>query len=177
MSHSSYKDRKYDIISYDPNWSHEFQLAADSIRAIFGSDAIGIEHIGSTAVPGMDGKPCIDILVLVDDMSVVDMHRAPMEAAGYEYAGDFVMPGAILFRKMNGELLLSNIHVFQREHPHVREMLQLRDYLRDNPGEVKAYSELKKELYAKYKDDYAQYRKYKDEYMEELKHRAFKFAP
>jgi GrpB-like predicted nucleotidyltransferase (UPF0157 family) len=173
----SYRNRAYDVVSYDPRWPSEFESQASKIRAIFGSDIVGVEHVGSTAVPGMNGKPVTDILVLVDDVSVADKHRAEMESAGYDYAGDFVMPGAILFRKMNGETLLSNVHVFQREHPHVREMLQLRDYLRDNPGEVKAYSELKKDLYAKYKEDYAQYRKHKDEYMEELKRRAVKAAP
>ena len=68
-----------------------------------------------------------------------------MEASGYEYAGDFVMPGAILFRKMDGNILLSNVHVFKRNHPHVHEMIQLRDYLRETPCEVEAYSDLKQD--------------------------------
>jgi GrpB-like predicted nucleotidyltransferase (UPF0157 family) len=172
MDQAAYKDRKYDIVPYDSNWVNEFESAAVKIQEIFGSDAISIEHIGSTAVPGMRGKSVIDVLVLVDDISVADKHRAEMEASGYDYAGDFVMTGAILFRKMSGSALLSNVHIFQREHPHVQEMLHLRDYLRDNPGEVRAYSDLKGNLYAKYKNDYAQYRKYKDEYMEGLKERA-----
>src|SRR6185436_4928932 len=105
------------------NWPFEFQKAAGKIKAIFGSDAIDIEHIGSTSVPGMEGKSVIDILVLVEDVTLAEHHRPGMEAAGYDYAGDFVMSGAILFRKMNGNTLLSNVHVFQRHHPHVNEML------------------------------------------------------
>lgn len=172
MNQSSYKDRKYDVVPYDQNWSKEFEVAAAKIKPVFKDDAIDIQHIGSTAVPDMDGKPVIDILVTVNDIAVANSHRAEMEAIGYTYAGEFVLPGSVLFRKMSGTTVLSNVHIFPQQHPHVQEMLQLRDYLRGNPGEVKDYSQLKQKLYAKYKDDYAQYRKYKDEYMETLKQRA-----
>ncbi|MFA6519881.1 MAG: GrpB family protein [Candidatus Paceibacterota bacterium] len=172
MNQSAYKDRKYDVVPYDQNWPNEFESAAAKIRSVFNDDAIDIQHIGSTAVPDMDGKPCIDILVTVNDISVADKHRAEMEALGYIYAGDFVRPESVLFRKMNGTTVLSNVHIFPQQHSHVQEMLRLRDYLRSNPGEVKDYSQLKQNLYTKYKNDYAQYRKYKDEYMETLKQRA-----
>lgn len=169
---NAYKDRKYDVVSYDQNWMNEFESAAAKIQSVFNNDAIDIQHIGSTAVPGMDGKPVIDILVIVNDIATAGIHRAEMEALGYIYAGDFVLPGSVLFRKMNGSTVLSNVHVFPRQHPHAQEMLQLRDYLRGNPGEVKDYSQLKQDLYTKYKNDYAKYRRYKDEYMETLKQRA-----
>lgn len=171
MSLAAYKDRRYEVGPCNTNWPREFEAAADKLRTVFGSTA-DIQHIGSTAVPGMDGKPVIDILVLVDNVSAAETHRQEIENLGYVYAGEFVMPGAILFRKMNGDTLLSNVHIFERSHPHVREMLRLRDYLRDNPGEAKAYSDLKRDLYAKYKDCYAEYRKRKDEYMASLKKRA-----
>ncbi len=172
MNQSAYKDRKYDVVPYDQNWPNEFESAATKIQSVFNDDATDIQHIGSTAVPGMDGKPVIDILVIVNDIAVADIHRAEMEAIGYTYVGEFVLPGSILFRKMDGTIVLSNVHIFPQQHPHVQEMLRLRDYLRSNPGEVKDYSQLKQNLYAKYKNDYAQYRKYKDEYMETLKQRA-----
>lgn len=176
MSYASYKDRRYEVVPYDANWPRQFESAASKLRVVFGP-SVDIQHIGSTAVPGMDGKPVIDILVLVDDVSITGTHREEMESLGYTYAGEFVMPGAILFRKMNGDTLLSNVHIFERNHPHVREMLRLRDYLRDNPGEVKAYSDLKRDLYTKFKSDYAEYRKHKDEYMADLKKRAEKACP
>jgi len=172
MNQSAYKDRKYDVVPYDRNWPNEFESAAAKIKTVFNDDATDIQHIGSTAVPGMDGKPVIDILVIVNNIAVADTHRVEMEAIGYTYAGEFVLPGSVLFRKMNGTTVLSNVHIFPQQHPHVQEMLRLRDYLRGNPGEVKDYSQLKQKLYEKYKNDYAQYRKYKDEYMETLKQRA-----
>ena len=116
MNKHAYKDRRYEIVPYDPNWPNKFALESEKILSIFGGDVFRIEHIGSTAIPGMNGKPVIDILVLVNDVSAAHKHRDKMEEAGYEDAGEFVMHGAVLSRKMNGETLLSNVHIFQKAH-------------------------------------------------------------
>jgi GrpB-like predicted nucleotidyltransferase (UPF0157 family) len=172
MTKTEYKDRKYHVEPYDPAWPRQFEHDARILREIFGSDALAIEHIGSTSVPGMDGKPVIDILVIVDDINTVNKHVEAMRAAGYEHLVGYVMPGSVLFRQMKDNVLLSNVHVFKNDHPHVHEMLGLRDYLRMHPETVAEYSNLKKDLFKKYPDDYAMYRKLKDEYMEALKKRA-----
>jgi len=172
MTKAEYKDRKYHVQSYDPAWPKRFEADAIMLKAIFGNDAVAVEHIGSTSVPGMDGKPTIDILILVDDLAVIDKHIEAMKDAGYEHLIGYVSPDSVLFRQMANNVLLSNVHVFQKDHLHVREMLTLRDYLRSHPEEVTAYSSLKKELFKQYHDDYATYRKLKDEYMKELKKRA-----
>lgn len=170
----SYKDRKYDVVSYDSNWPNQFENYALKIRKIFGDD-VQIEHIGSTSVFGMDGKPCIDLLVMVKDLKMVEEHISDMENVGFQYAGQFVMESSRLFRVMENNHLLANIHFFPVGHPHNAEMINLRDYLRKHPEEVEVYSNIKKELYSKYKNDYASYRKYKDEYMDGLKKRVSEF--
>ncbi|MDO8582419.1 MAG: GrpB family protein [bacterium] len=167
-----YKDRKYGVVPYDPAWPERFEEYAAKIRGIF--KGVRIEHIGSTSVVGMSGKPCIDVLVMVDDLQAVDAHVAEMEQAGFEYAGEFVMANSRLFRVMQDTTQLANIHFFPVGHPHNDAMLSLRDYLRAHPEEVSAYTAIKKELCVKYPDDYAMYRKYKDEYMEEMKKRVLR---
>jgi GrpB-like predicted nucleotidyltransferase (UPF0157 family) len=169
---SGYKDRVYTVLPYDPQWANSFTRLAAKIKKIFGVDALDIQHIGSTSVPGMSGKPTIDVLVLVDSLEVAEAHAADMERAGFEYEGEFVMPDSRLFRMMNNNTLLANVHIFLQDHPHVLEMLGLRDYLRTHLEEVSAYSNLKIELYEKYRNEYANYRKDKDAYMAELKKRA-----
>lgn len=161
-----YKDRKYEVVPYNSQWPFQFQEYAKKISTIFRESQI--EHIGSTAVPGMAGKPCIDVLVLINDLETVEAHVNDMEQAGFEYAGEFVMPDSRLFRVMKDNILLANIHFFLAQHAHVKEMLALRDYLRSHSQEVEAYSVAKENLYRKYSNDYASYRKYKDEYMNEL---------
>lgn len=164
----SYEDREYDITSYDPEWPNQFEEYAHAIKEIFGN-TIPIEHIGSTAVPSMSGKPCIDILVIPNDLKIVEEHIDDMEQKGFEYAGQYVMENSLLFRIMKENVLVANIHFFPREHPHNKEMLDMRDYLRSHPNIVEEYSKLKRELYSKYPNDYASYRKYKDKYTNDLK--------
>jgi GrpB-like predicted nucleotidyltransferase (UPF0157 family) len=166
---SNYKDRKYEIIPYDPNWPHQFSEHAKILKSIFADEAISIEHIGSTAVPRLAGKPTIDVLILVEDVSIADRVEKQMKIAGYNALGEFVTEGARLFVKESNNIRYCNIHVFQKDHPHVKEMLQLRDYLRAHSEVVSEYSKLKADLATKYPNDYGEYRKYKDEWMNALK--------
>jgi GrpB-like predicted nucleotidyltransferase (UPF0157 family) len=92
-----------------------------------------------------------------------------MKIAGYQALGEYVTEGARLFVRESGNVRNCNIHVFQKDHPHVKEMLQLRDYLRTHQDTVQEYSELKFDLAKKYSNDYGQYRKFKDEWMNKLK--------
>lgn len=164
-----HKDRKYNVVAYNPAWPRQFDLYATKIKNIFGD--VQIEHIGSTSVPDMVGKSCIDILVVVGNLRVVEDHINEVVKAGFEYAGQFVMEGSRLFRIIKDNELLVNIHFFQNGHPHIKEMLCLRNYLRTHSEEVKKYSKTKAELWRKYPNDYGLYRKYKDEYMDKLKRR------
>lgn len=165
----SYSSRKYEVVSYDSSWVQRFEELKTKIQEVFGN--VQIEHIGSTAVPGMSGKSCIDILVVVNDLQIVEDHINDMEKLGFLYAGEFVMKDSRLFRIMEENTLLANIHFFPVGYPHNAEMLNMRDYLRSHPEEVDAYSKLKEELHVKYPNDYASYRKEKDEYMNNLKER------
>lgn len=166
---SNYQNRKYEILPYDQNWPQQFAEHAKILKSIFADKAISIEHIGSTAVPGLAGKPTIDVLIIVEDVPVADELRKQMESAGYHALGEYVTEGALLFVKESDNTRYCNIHVFQKDHPHVQEMLQLRDYFRAHPEVVSEYSKLKTDLAVKYPNDYGQYRKYKDEWMNALK--------
>ncbi|MEK7505702.1 MAG: GrpB family protein [Patescibacteria group bacterium] len=166
-----YKDRKYDVVPYDENWPRQFEKYKSKLKKIFGDD-VQIEHIGSTSVPGMGGKPCIDVLLIIKDLKNVEDHISDMEKVGFQYAGQFVMKNSRLFRVTKDNHLLANIHFFPIGHPHNIEMINLRDYLRNHPKEVETYSNIKKDLYSKYSDDYASYRKHKDEYILNLIERA-----
>lgn len=166
----SYKTRKYSLLPYDPKWQTQFESYKAIIKNIFGD--VRIEHIGSTAVPGMSGKPCIDLLVIVKDLKVVESHTGDMQRDGFEFAGLFVMKDSLLFRIMKDDTLLTNVHFFLEGHPHNKEMIDLRDYLRSHQDEMKAYSEIKQDLYEKYPTDYASYRERKDKYMANLMERA-----
>ncbi len=165
-----YKARKYTIEQYDPHWINLFQKEADMLSCIFDTHAISIEHIGSTAVPNLSGKPTIDVLVVVKQLTDIDEIIPFMLKNGYEDKGEYVTKNSRLFvREKNNERLV-NVHIFPKDHLHVSEMLKVRDYLRAHPEKVEEYNNLKQDLYKKYPEDYGMYRKYKDEWMKSLAH-------
>lgn len=167
-----YEKREYQVLPYDPRWVHRFTKYVSRIRSVF-EGTVRIEHIGSTSVPGLAGKPCVDVLVIVHDLKIVEDRIDAMERAGFAYAGPFVMKDSLLFREMEGNTVLANIHCFPAGHTHIEGMIALREYLRTHPDEVRAYAKCKRLLYAQHAREYAKYRRKKDAYMEGLKRRVF----
>lgn len=167
--YKNYKNRKYSVIGYDSTWKNKFTQEAEVLKSILGNYALDIEHIGSTSVPGLAGKPTVDILITVDDVSIADTFNKQMEFIGYISLGEYVSSGTKLFAKEMNNTRLVNVHIYPKEHPHVKEMLALRDYFLSHPEIVREYSNLKIDLFTKYPNNYGQYRKYKDKWMEKLK--------
>lgn len=167
-----YKGRKYEVAEYDKNWPATFESERKILKAIFGEDAEAIEHVGSTAVPDLSGKPTIDVLVLLGSLSVADAYAGHMVTAGYKDMGEYVAEGTRLFVKEADNTRLVNVHIYPQGHSHAKDMLLFRDYLRNHPEEVRKYGDLKQELHKKYPDDYGAYRKEKDEYLTKLMERA-----
>ena len=73
------------IVGYDASWPARFQQIAAELRGALGNTAIRIDHIGSTAIPGLDAKPVIDIQVSVKDFEPFDTIRLPLEKLGYVF--------------------------------------------------------------------------------------------
>src|SRR5688500_5368334 len=71
------------LVEYDPAWPDLFEREAERIRAALGESALQIEHVGSTAVPGLAAKPIIDINLVVADSTDEDAYVPALEAAGY----------------------------------------------------------------------------------------------
>src|SRR4051794_37650634 len=71
------------LVAYDPDWPRLFAREADRIRSALGSQALRIEHVGSTSVPGLTAKPIVDILLVVPDPADEPSYVPHLEAAGY----------------------------------------------------------------------------------------------
>jgi GrpB-like predicted nucleotidyltransferase (UPF0157 family) len=164
----NYAGRTYYIEPYNPDWALQFAHEAEKVRSVFGADAITIEHVGSTSVPGLAGKPVIDILVVVHEVADIEQHVSEMALAGYINLGHYVSPDSYLFIRGDINNRICNVHVFPKNHSHTREMPAFRDYLISHPDEMNTYSQLKQDLFQKYPNDYAQYRKEKDVYVKDL---------
>lgn len=129
--------------AYSPLWPALFGREGARIRdALPGIDA-AIEHIGSTAVPGLDGKPVIDIqLGLATYPPSDDRVSAALESLGYESLGEAGVQGRLYFRLRAANAF--NLHVMQRGGPLWRSNLALREHLRADPEARQAYARAKK---------------------------------
>ncbi len=138
--------RRVVVTPYDPRWPEAYDAEAKRLRAILEPEIIAIEHIGSTAVPGMSAKPIIDVLIAVRDIVAVDAYNECMSAAGYEAKGENGIPGRRYFRRGTPDVHLAHVHCFQQPCDDIVRHLAFRDYMIGHPQEAAAYSTLKQDL-------------------------------
>ncbi len=137
------EQRRIVIVDYDPSWPARFELERDRVQRALGALAHRIEHIGSTAVPGLAAKPIIDLLVTVTDPDD-DVTTVPaLESAGYQLR--VREPGHRMFRTPARDVHV-HVHVWRDSDPEVRRYLRFRDQLRRSPQDRVAYQRLKQEL-------------------------------
>ena len=166
------RNRSYKIISYDPKWPILFSQESEKISGIIGDNILETHHIGSTSVVGMSGKSTIDILFVVKNISKINEKVTDMEKIGYNSLGALNVKNSHLFEKEKNGNRTFIIHFYQKDHSEIKQIIAIRDYLRNHGDEVKKYSKIKLSLFQKFPDDYKQYRKLKDKYMKDLKERA-----
>lgn len=126
-----------------------YNVESKSILQALGNNATAAYHIGSTAIPNCFAKPIIDILIEVDDLSLVDLQSPAMQRIGYQVLGEYGIPDRRYFRRNNvsGERLY-HVHVFAKGNPNIDRHLAFRDFLNQNPNVAQKYSELKRNLAA-----------------------------
>jgi len=159
------------IVDYHPDWPGRFRALGAQLRGALGPVALRIDHIGSTAVPGLAAKPIIDVQVSVASFEPLDAIRAPLEALGWVYRGDNPDLAKRYFREAPGT---------RRTHLHVRLLgswaeqhaLLFRDYLRAHPDNAARYAAVKRALARRYRADRHAYTEGKGEIIWEITARA-----
>jgi len=132
------------LAEYDVTWPELFALEEARISKAIGDAALSVEHVGSTAVPGLAAKPIIDMLLEVADSSDEPSYVTPLESRGYELR--IREPAWWEHRVLKGSETDVNLHVFSVGCPEVARMLRFRDRLRANPTDRKYYEAKKREL-------------------------------
>jgi GrpB-like predicted nucleotidyltransferase (UPF0157 family) len=158
------------IVAYDPAWKALFEEERTKLAALLGALVVAIEHVGSTAVPGLAAKPIIDLMVGVRSLTEAKCQCVEsLQAAGYAYLPEYQswLPGELFFRKGVSGRWTHHAHVMEPSNPGWRRRLLFRDYLRGHPDSAEAYAKLKRDLAAAFKDDIAAYRNAKDEFVAE----------
>ena len=131
---------------YDPHWPAMFEAEAARIERAMVGLPIRLEHIGSTAVPGLAAKPIIDILAGRPPKGSAEPYIAAMRQLGYEHLGPNGIPGREYFRR--GTPRTHHMHMVRWSSTFWKEQLRFRDALRDNPSLAREYETLKYDLAA-----------------------------
>lgn len=161
--------RIFTLEEYNPIWNKEYEKRALLLKSVFGDEIIRIEHIGSTSIPNMVAKPQIDIQIEVKDLNKIKNFYKKMEEKGFIAKGDY--------SKINEEYFieddkygkrLSSIHIFQIGNPEFSNHMDFRDYLISHKFDKNLYIKLKRNLYTKYKDNYALYDNGKSEFIKDI---------
>ena len=155
------------IVDYDPNWAKSFELERSLVLKALGSDlVVKIEHVGSTAVPGLSAKPIIDMLVFVHSVDKARKKISELKAVGYVFWEDNPDTTRLFLVKglpPNGPRT-HHIHITQSIAAPDDKVI-FRDYLRRHPEEAAIYLKLKRKLVTAYAADREKYTECKGEYV------------
>ena len=165
--------RRVLMVPHDPRWAALYEQEAVLIAEALGDNLVVSHHIGSTSIPLIHAKPCIDMLIEVVDIEEVDRQAGAMEALGYVGMGEFGLPGRRFFRKDDAQGdRTHHAHIYGTDSPNWRRHLALRDFMRAHPDLAQEYSNLKQRLAAAHPEDIEAYMDGKDGFIKEMEQRA-----
>lgn len=165
-----------EIADYDPRWPELFDEEAKRLRTVLDPSLIvGLEHFGSTAVPGLSAKPIIDILIAVRSLAEAQATFVePLRTLDYIYWAENPKTDRMFFvRGMPpfGSRRSHHLHVTEPDGE-MWQRLAFRDYLRAHPEEARTYERLKKRLAAEHPRDREAYTDAKAAYIESVMRKA-----
>ena len=144
------------VVDYDPAWPQVFENLRSRVSEVVSDIAISIEHVGSTAVPGLAAKPVIDMGIVVPSEIEIAMAINRLAALGYIHRGDLGIAGREAFRSTE-DLPQHNLYLYIQGNAALANHLSIRDHLRQNPAAVAAYGKLKKDLARRFPGDIDSY--------------------
>lgn len=156
------------LTPYDPLWPTRFEEERGRIEGAIGPWVAETEHVGSTAVPAVDAKSVIDIMVGLVSMSDADHCVEPLASLGYSYWEEGVEPHHrlfVMFVDARRTARTHNLHLVEAGGWYWKERLLFRNYLRNRPAVADQYAQLKHKLAKQHRDDREAYTTAKAEFV------------
>ena len=143
------------IVDYDPAWPRRFEDERARLMHLLQPLRVNVEHVGSTAVPGLASKAIIDIMIGCESLAEFQPLIPRLEADNWEYVPrhEAVMPFRRFLGKPRTQPRAFHLHVVEDGCDFWRVHLLFRDELRRDGETMRAYERLKRELAAKHADD------------------------
>lgn len=158
---------------YSEAWARRYRLERSRLGRLLGNSRYRLEHIGSTAVPGLDAKPIIDMAMQIPSFRQLPLWISRLGKAGYAHKGEYGLPGRHFF--VRGNPVTHHLHLVTPSCEHWGRWLLFRDFLRANPEEARRYNEAKQALSRKYPDNRDAYTRAKTPVITRLLARAGKW--
>lgn len=162
---------------YNPAWPAQFEELRNTLSQALGDRIIAIEHVGSTAIPGMPAKPKLDIDIVISSMALLPTIAERLEPLGYISQGNLGREGREAFGRKDDQVPYThhmkswpkhNLYVCPQDSPVLQEHLRFRDYLRQHPDLAEQYARLKQELSERYRYDQQQYVAGKSDFVRQI---------
>jgi GrpB-like predicted nucleotidyltransferase (UPF0157 family) len=163
-------DQPIELIDYDPIWRQCFAEQQGRLTAVLGPWLAGeIEHIGSTAVPGLTAKPIVDILAPVQSLTASRGAISILQRDGWLFwPDDPNQDYRLWFLRPDPAARTHHLHIIQHDHPGFRALIVFRDVLRRDAKVRAAYLALKEELAAKHRNDRDAYSNAKADFVQSV---------
>ncbi len=159
------------LVDYDPSWVKIYLHEKENIlKALRQYSISGIEHIGSTAIPGICSKPTIDILLEIPYDTDTDFLIRDLKGIQYQYIPkpENPPPHIILAKGYSKKGYTGQTFHIHIRYAGYRDEVIFRDYLYDNPDIAQQYDKLKKELSIRYRNDREKYTEGKTEFIKQI---------
>ena len=164
------------IVDYDPEWPARARQELRRIGDALGSVAVRLEHVGSTAVPGLASKPIIDLQLSVAAVEQRDAYVGPLEQLGYLFVSTPEAPDYHFFARPPERPRSHHLHVCEVGSQHEHRHLAMRHYLRAHGDEAASYEALKRDVAGRHPADRLAYIEGKGEFVTALEARALRWA-
>ncbi|MBT1065097.1 GrpB family protein [Bowmanella sp. Y26] len=158
-------DAPIELVAYQPQWPTKFREEKQFLNTILRDKVVGsIEHVGSTAVPGLMAKPVIDIMVGVASLSASKDAIGLLSDNGYCYY-PYKPEQMHWFCKPRPEYRTHHVHLIPYNSELWHKRLAFRDALRQHPQLAGDYARLKQRLAMSYRHDRDAYSQAKSEFI------------
>lgn len=155
-----------ELVAYDPQWPFAFQRISERLLPLL-PHAVSIDHIGSTAIPGMTAKPLIDIDVVLPNLGYIEEATRVLLAKDYEPRGNRYDDDVWAFLS-KGSIPAERVYLCPTGNDTHRRRLAFRDYLIAHPKSAADYAELKRRLAAEFRTDGDRYTAEKRDFIEAI---------
>jgi GrpB-like predicted nucleotidyltransferase (UPF0157 family) len=157
------------VVAHRAEWRVLFERELRALQERIGHLVVDIQHVGSTAVFGLDAKPILDIALAVPTTEDVPRLQRPLgEELGYVYRGDAGDGGHLFVKESAPDIRTHHLHVVAVDDPQWREWLLFRDKLRADETLRARYAQLKRALQERFGEDRRGYTEAKNDFIRGL---------